>query len=126
MSRVELPLRIQKFETAGCARPVAGFDKGRPALRRLDRRALSRDLAIEGLTGRQATLGVVPLVIASGASSATQHAIGTGVFGGMITGTFLAIIFVPVFYVVVVGGTDWLKARIAKLNLRLPKLSRKS
>jgi multidrug efflux pump len=69
---------------------------------------------------------VVPLVIASGASSATQHAIGTGVFGGMITGTFLAIIFVPVFYVVVVGGTDWLKARIAKLNLRLPKLSRKS
>nr|WP_316626881.1 multidrug efflux RND transporter permease subunit [uncultured Brevundimonas sp.] len=78
------------------------------------------------MTSLAFTLGVVPLVIASGASSATQHAIGTGVFGGMITGTFLAIIFVPVFYVVVVGGTDWLKARIAKLNLRLPKLSRKS
>ncbi|MFP3617652.1 efflux RND transporter permease subunit, partial [Paraburkholderia sp. SIMBA_050] len=38
-------------------------------------------------------LGVVPLVIASGASSETQHAIGTGVLGGMITATVLAIFF---------------------------------
>ncbi|MCW0038534.1 efflux RND transporter permease subunit, partial [Acinetobacter baumannii] len=39
-------------------------------------------------------LGVVPLVIASGASSASQRAIGTGVLGGMITGTVLAVLFV--------------------------------
>ena len=46
-------------------------------------------------------LGVVPLVIASGASSASQRAIGTGVLGGMVTGTMLAVFFVPVFFVVV-------------------------
>ncbi|MEQ6437904.1 efflux RND transporter permease subunit [Comamonas sp. w2-DMI] len=46
-------------------------------------------------------LGVVPLVIATGASSASQRAIGTGVLGGMVTGTFLAVFFVPVFFVVV-------------------------
>ena len=48
-------------------------------------------------------LGVVPLVIASGAGSASQRAIGTGVLGGMITGTLLAVFFVPVFFVVVRG-----------------------
>ncbi|MGI4779901.1 MAG: efflux RND transporter permease subunit [Janthinobacterium lividum] len=48
-------------------------------------------------------LGVVPLVIASGAGSASQRAIGTGVLGGMITGTALAVFFVPVFFVVVRG-----------------------
>ena len=48
-------------------------------------------------------LGVVPLFIASGAGSASQRAIGTGVIGGMITGTALAVFFVPVFFVVVRG-----------------------
>jgi multidrug efflux pump len=46
-------------------------------------------------------LGVLPLAIASGASSASQRAIGTGVLGGMLTGTTLAVFFVPVFFVVV-------------------------
>jgi multidrug efflux pump len=46
-------------------------------------------------------LGVMPLVIASGASSASQRAIGTAVISGMITGTALAVFFVPVFFVVV-------------------------
>jgi multidrug efflux pump len=46
-------------------------------------------------------LGVMPLVIASGASSASQRAIGTAVISGMITGTVLAVFFVPVFFVVV-------------------------
>ncbi len=46
-------------------------------------------------------LGVVPLVMASGASSSSQRAIGTGVLGGMITGTLLAVFFVPLFFVVV-------------------------
>ena len=44
-------------------------------------------------------LGVVPLVLASGAGSASQRAIGTGVLGGMLTGTVLAVFFVPVFFV---------------------------
>lgn len=46
-------------------------------------------------------LGVVPLVISSGAGSGAQNAVGTGVMGGMLTATILAIYFVPVFYVVV-------------------------
>ncbi|MCD2512655.1 efflux RND transporter permease subunit [Comamonas endophytica] len=46
-------------------------------------------------------LGVVPLVLASGASSASQRAIGTGVLGGIVTGTVLAVFFVPVFFVIV-------------------------
>lgn len=46
-------------------------------------------------------LGVTPLVISSGAGSGSQNAIGTGVFGGMLSATVLAIFFVPVFFVVV-------------------------
>lgn len=46
-------------------------------------------------------LGILPLVMAHGAGSGAQNAIGVGVLGGMLTGTFLCIIFVPVFYVVV-------------------------
>ncbi|MGJ4886876.1 multidrug efflux RND transporter permease subunit [Bradyrhizobium sp. HKCCYLR20261] len=47
-------------------------------------------------------LGVVPLVIATGASGASQQALGTGVLGGMITATFLAVFWVPVFFVMVI------------------------
>ena len=46
-------------------------------------------------------LGVLPLAISSGAGSASQRAIGTGVMGGMITATVLAVFLVPVFYVVI-------------------------
>ncbi len=59
-------------------------------------------------------LGVLPLVIATGAGSASQRAIGTGVMGGMITATVLAVFFVPVFFVVV--------RRIFKGNERQRKL----
>ena len=47
-------------------------------------------------------LGVLPLAIASGASAASQQAIGTGVLGGMVTATVLAVFFVPVFFVFIV------------------------
>ena len=46
-------------------------------------------------------LGVVPLLTASGAGAASQQAIGTVVFGGMLASTLLAIPFVSVFYVLV-------------------------
>ncbi|EHJ5635090.1 efflux RND transporter permease subunit [Salmonella enterica subsp. enterica serovar Weltevreden] len=46
-------------------------------------------------------LGVMPLVISRGAGSGAQNAVGTGVMGGMLTPTLLAIFFVPVFFVVV-------------------------
>jgi multidrug efflux pump len=46
-------------------------------------------------------LGVMPLAISNGAGSASQHAIGTGVIGGMLTATFLAIFMIPMFFVVI-------------------------
>ena len=46
-------------------------------------------------------LGVLPLALSTGAGSASQRAIGTGVVGGMLTATVLAVFFVPVFFVVV-------------------------
>ncbi len=48
-------------------------------------------------------LGVLPLALASGAGSASQRAIGTGVLGGMLTATALSVFFVPIFFVVVRG-----------------------
>ncbi|WP_091195902.1 efflux RND transporter permease subunit [Formivibrio citricus] len=45
--------------------------------------------------------GVFPLVISSGAGAASRHALGTGVVGGMLAATVLAVFFVPVFFVVV-------------------------
>jgi HAE1 family hydrophobic/amphiphilic exporter-1 len=46
-------------------------------------------------------LGVVPLLTATGAGSASQQSLGTVVFGGMLASTLLAIPFVPSFYVIV-------------------------
>ncbi|MBP6058626.1 MAG: multidrug efflux RND transporter permease subunit [Nitrosomonas sp.] len=46
-------------------------------------------------------LGVLPLVMASGAGAASRNSIGTGVFGGMLAATFLAIFFVPLFFVLI-------------------------
>ncbi|MFP7605342.1 multidrug efflux RND transporter permease AcrD [Serratia quinivorans] len=45
--------------------------------------------------------GVLPMTISSGAGSGSQHAVGTGVMGGMISATLLAIYFVPLFFVLV-------------------------
>jgi len=53
------------------------------------------------MTSLAFVFGVLPLVISTGAGSAARHAIGTGVAGGMIAATALAIFFVPVFFVVV-------------------------
>ena len=45
--------------------------------------------------------GVLPLALATGAGSGAQRAIGTGVIGGMLTGTFLGLFFIPLFFVTV-------------------------
>ncbi len=45
--------------------------------------------------------GVLPMALATGAGSGSQNAIGTGVFGGMVAATFLGVVYVPVFFVVV-------------------------
>ncbi|WP_338765723.1 efflux RND transporter permease subunit [Massilia sp. METH4] len=68
-------------------------------------------------------LGVLPLVVASGAGSASQRAIGTGVMGGMITATVLAVFLVPVFFVVIrriFKGSER-QRRLAAHELDLPE-----
>ncbi|MDU9393255.1 efflux RND transporter permease subunit [Pseudomonas sp. zfem002] len=53
------------------------------------------------MTSLAFVLGVLPLAISSGPGSGSQHSIGTGVVGGMLTATFLAVFFVPLFFVVI-------------------------
>lgn len=62
------------------------------------------------MTSLAFTIGVLPLAISSGAGAGSRHAIGTGVIGGMIAATTIAIFFVPLFY-------NWL----AKLNEKFMK-----
>jgi HAE1 family hydrophobic/amphiphilic exporter-1 len=52
------------------------------------------------MTAFSFVFGVLPLVFASGAGSASQQAVGTAVFGGMLASTALAVLFVPVFFVI--------------------------
>lgn len=66
-------------------------------------------------------LGVVPLMLATGASAETQHAIGTGVFGGMVSATVLAIFFVPVFFVWVMRVQERIQSWRAARQLRDPR-----
>src|SRR5207344_3289048 len=59
-------------------------------------------------------LGVVPLVLATGAGASARKSIGITVFSGMIASTCLAVLFVPTFFVVVQGFENWRAARKAK------------
>lgn len=67
------------------------------------------------MTSMAFSLGVVPLAIATGAGSGSQTAIGTGVLGGMISATVLAIFFVPVFFVFVMRFTKRAETRQPEL-----------
>ncbi len=80
------------------------------------------DAAVEGarlrfrpilMTSFAFILGVVPLVTADGAGAAGQQALGTAVFGGMIASTILAVLFVPVFFFILQGLSEWWKPRMA-------------
>ena len=52
------------------------------------------------MTSMAFIFGMIPLVVARGAGASSRQSIGTGVMGGMLAATFLAIFFVPLFYVV--------------------------
>ncbi len=54
-------------------------------------------------------LGVVPLVIASGAGAASRRTLGTAVFGGMLAATVFGVFLIPVLYVVVQRSSQWLR-----------------
>jgi multidrug efflux pump len=77
-----------------------GFDRGLSLTEAATEAARQRLRPII-MTSLAFTLGVVPLAIASGAGSGAQNAIGVGVIGGVIAGTVLAVLFVPVFFVLV-------------------------
>jgi len=67
------------------------------------------------MTSMAFVLGVLPLVVSTGPGSASQNAIGTGVAGGMITGTVLAIFLVPVFFVVIRNFVDRISGKRKKI-----------
>jgi HAE1 family hydrophobic/amphiphilic exporter-1/multidrug efflux pump len=66
------------------------------------------------MTSMAFILGVLPLVIASGAGAASRRSIGTGVLGGMLAATFLAIFFVPLFFVLIGKMNQWVTGRVAR------------
>lgn len=61
------------------------------------------------MTALSFLLGVVPLLIASGAGAASQRALGVAVFGGMLAATVIGLILVPLLYMVMQGLRDWVK-----------------
>ena len=84
---------IVEFARDGYNRGMSLFDATLLACRQRLRPIVMTSLAFG--------LGVLPLAMARGAGSGSQNSIGTGVLGGMITATVLAIFLIPVFYVVV-------------------------
>jgi HAE1 family hydrophobic/amphiphilic exporter-1/multidrug efflux pump len=65
-------------------------------------------------------LGVVPLVIASGAGAGSRNSLGTGVFGGMLAATVLGVFFTPLFYVVISALSNRLGKQQAAAPAEVP------
>ena len=76
-------------------------DKGHDLLESTIRAAHQRLRPIL-MTSQAFMLGVLPLVVSTGAGANSRHAIGTGVFGGVLFATLLAIFFIPLFFVMIV------------------------
>ena len=70
------------------------------------------------MTSMAFVLGIVPLVFATGAGAAARRSMGTGVFGGMILATFIATIFIPLFF-------TWLSGKHVRQHGHLPKAMEK-
>jgi HAE1 family hydrophobic/amphiphilic exporter-1/multidrug efflux pump len=76
------------------------YEAGRPLIEAAVEAARLRFRPII-MTSMAFIFGMFPLVVATGAGAASRQSIGTGVLGGMLAATFLAIFFVPLFYVVI-------------------------
>lgn len=76
-------------------------------------------------------LGIIPLVVATGAGAASRHSLGTAVFGGMVAATFLSLILVPVLYVIIQTAAErgikrddprkllgWVKTKLESVKVR--------
>ena len=64
------------------------------------------------MTALSFILGVLPLVLATGAGSASRHALGTSVFGGMLVATLFGVFLTPALYVIVQGAGEWVGRRL--------------
>ncbi len=95
------------------------YDKGASLIESVMQAARQRLRPIL-MTSLAFMFGVLPLAIASGAGSGAQNAVGTGVIGGMLASTFLAVFFVPLFFVLVLGG---LHIRPDPAKARAPEVS---
>lgn len=89
------------------------YEKGGRSIREAAIEASRLRLRPIVMTSLAFTMGVIPLAISHGASAGSKHAIGTGVIGGMLTATFLAIFFIPLFYVVVSTAFSKNKKQVA-------------
>jgi HAE1 family hydrophobic/amphiphilic exporter-1/multidrug efflux pump len=63
------------------------------------------------MTSLAFVLGVLPLALSTGAGAASRHSIGTGVIGGMLAATFVATLFVPLFFVWAMRLGEWMRRR---------------
>ncbi len=77
------------------------------------------------MTAFSFVFGVMPLVFASGAGSASQRAVGTAVFGGMVISTLLGVLFVPVFFVIFQRLTEFRKKKSKPIESSKEKLIEK-
>ena len=91
------------------------YEAGRPLIEAAMEAARLRFRPII-MTSMAFIFGMIPLVVARGAGASSRQSIGTGVMGGMLTATFLAIFFVPLFYVVTRRLTQRRASRDAALD----------
>ena len=70
------------------------------------------------MTSLAFTLGVLPMALATGAGAASRHALGTGVIGGMIAASTIAIFFVPLFFYILESFNEWLDRKRAKFGAK--------
>ncbi len=92
------------------------YEAGRPLIEAAMEAARLRFRPII-MTSMAFIFGMIPLVVARGAGASSRQSIGTGVMGGMLAATFLAIFFVPLFYVVTRRLTQRRASRDAALDV---------